>query len=106
MVHIGSASTGVHKPARRPGDDLQDVGHRLGIRPHWLQRDVVVVDIKINIITIQSCVLGNDAFVGIFPIKAPEIGLLQRLSPTNTDQGVKPEGNWIVNLPLVERLGC
>ena len=54
----------------------------------------VVVVIKLNITAIhnQSCVLGNDAFVGIFPVKAPEIGLLQRLSPTNTDQGVKPGG--------------
>ena len=57
--------------------------------------DVVVVVIKLNITAIhnQLCVLGNDAFVGIFPVKAPEIGLLQRLSPTNTDQGVKPGGN-------------
>ena len=56
---------------------------------------VVVVVIKLNITAIhnQLCVLGNDAFVGIFPVKAPEIGLLQRLSPTNTDQGVKPGGN-------------
>ena len=54
----------------------------------------VVVVIKLNITAIHNrpCVLGNDAFVGIFPIKAPEIGLLQRLSPTNTDQGVKPGG--------------
>ena len=56
---------------------------------------VAVVVIKLNITTIhnQLCVLGNDAFVGIFPVEAPEIGLLQRLSPTNTDQGVKPGGN-------------
>ena len=56
---------------------------------------VVVVVIKLNITAIhnQLCVLGNDAFVGIFPVKAPEIGLLQRLSPTNTDQRVKPGGN-------------
>ena len=56
---------------------------------------VVVVVIKLNITAIhnQLCVLGNDAFVGIFPVEAPEIGLLQRLSPTNTDQGVKPGGN-------------
>ena len=55
----------------------------------------VVVVIKLNITAIHNrpCVLGNDAFVGIFPVKAPEIGLLQRLSPTNTDQGVKPGGN-------------
>ena len=56
---------------------------------------VAVVVIKLNITAIhnQLCVLGNDAFVGIFPVEAPEIGLLQRLSPTNTDQGVKPGGN-------------
>ena len=56
---------------------------------------VAVVVIKLNITAIhnQICVLGNDAFVGIFPVEAPEIGLLQRLSPTNTDQGVKPGGN-------------
>ena len=56
---------------------------------------VAVVVIKLNITAIhnQLCVLGNDAFVGIFPVEAPEIGLLQRLSPTNTDQGVKPWGN-------------
>ena len=48
---------------------------------------VAVVVIKLNITAIhnQLCVLGNDAFVGIFPVEAPEIGLLQRLSPTNTD---------------------
>ena len=56
---------------------------------------VAVVVIKLNITAIhnQLCVLGNDAFVGIFPVETPEIGLLQRLSPTNTDQGVKPGGN-------------
>ena len=56
---------------------------------------VAVVVIKLNITAIHnlSCVLWNDAFVGIFPVEAPEIGLLQRLSPTNTDQGVKPGGN-------------
>ena len=85
-----------------------DKGQSAKSKQYWNIVVFFVVVIKLNITAIHNrpCVLGNDAFVGIFPVKAPEIGLLQRLSPTNTDQGVKPGGNWIVNLSLVERLGC